>query len=66
MHYDCHALFVGLYPRIIYGLIRMVLNCVSEQSWRLYSAYLLRHQAAGTMTHYSTQSHYPETEPTLS
>ena len=36
----------------------------SEHSWWLYSAAILGNQAAGTMTWYPTQSHYPDTELT--
>ena len=38
-----------------------VLSCDSAQ---LYSAPFLGNQAAGTMTHYPTQSHYPDTKLT--
>ena len=38
--------------------------CDSAHSWRLYSAALLGDLATSTVTCYSTQSHYPDTEPT--
>ena len=45
--------------RIIIGV---VLICDNVQSWRLSSIAPLGNQAAGTMTQYPTQSHYPNTE----
>ena len=40
-------------------------TCDSVHAWQLYSAASLRNQAAGTMTCHPTQSHFPDTEPTL-
>ena len=40
------------------------LTCDSVHSWRLYSAVAWGNQAISTMTWYSTQSYYPDTEPT--
>ena len=39
-------------------------SCDSVHSGQLYSPASLGHQAAGTITGYPTQSHYPNTEPT--
>ena len=44
----------------------LVLTCESAHSWCLYSAAPLENQASNTMTEYSTQSHYPNTEPASS
>ena len=41
-----------------------VLTSDSAHSWWLYRAAALGHQAAGTVTCYPTQSHYPTTEQT--
>ena len=38
----------------------------SAHSWYIYSAALLEPQAAGTMTCYPSQSHYPDSEPVSS
>ena len=62
-----HGLFVCLLfyvlatPKVISGWAP---TCDSSHSWRLNSAASLGQQAAGTMTCYPTQSHYPHTEPT--
>ena len=37
----------------------------STHSWRLYSAASLGNQAASIITYYPTQSHYPDTDPSL-
>ena len=39
-------------------------TCDSAHSWLLDSAASLEHEAAGIMTYYPTQSHYPDTERT--
>ena len=44
------------------GVERLVPTCDSAHSLWLYSPATLGHQAAGTMTCYPTQSHYPDTE----
>ena len=41
----------------------LALICDRAHSWQLYSAAPLGNQAAGTMTQYSTQLPYPDTEP---
>ena len=41
-------------------------NCDSAQSWRLYSAAPLGDQPTSTITWYSTQSHYPDTNKSTS
>ena len=58
------SLFVVLCPINIYGLSGWVPTCDSVHSWELYSAASLEHQAAGTMTCYPIESHYPDTELT--
>ena len=54
-------LYILATSKVISGRVQ---SCDSTHPWWLYSAALLGNQAAGAMTWYPTQSHYPDSTPT--
>ena len=53
--------YIRATSKVIWGWVP---TCDSSHSWQLHSAVPLDNRAAGAMTQYPTQSHYPDIEQT--